>query len=69
MMASAGLPKKNFRLLLDALDRLPGVDRRLVIGLTVGHEGIAQELGDLVATRPDPARTFRSTSSARRSTS
>jgi hypothetical protein len=35
---SAGLPKKDWPLLLDALDRVYDVDRRLIVGITCGHE-------------------------------
>ena len=53
LSASAGLPKKDFPLLIEAFGALSGLDRRIVVGTTAEHEGVitdlvlaAQELGD-----------------------
>jgi glycosyltransferase involved in cell wall biosynthesis len=42
--SSAGLPKKDWDTLLDALGRLPDMDRRLIVAITNGHEGVPSEL-------------------------
>ena len=51
---SAGLPKKDWDLLLDAFGRLPGVRRRIVIGMTAGHEDLAGHLAGEFVAMPDP---------------
>ena len=45
LSVSAGLPKKDFPLLIDAFAALPGVERRIVVGTTFSFESI---VGDLV---------------------
>ena len=52
--ASAGLPKKDWNLLLDALSRLPDVDRRLVVAITNGHEGVPSELAQRLTAYERP---------------
>jgi glycosyltransferase involved in cell wall biosynthesis len=42
--SSAGLPKKDWDTLLDAFGRLPDMDRRLIVAITNGHEGVPSEL-------------------------
>jgi glycosyltransferase involved in cell wall biosynthesis len=55
LSASAGLPKKDWDLLLDAFNQLPDVDRRLIVAITNGHEGIPSELAhQLVALERPP---------------
>ena len=54
MSASAGLPKKDWDLLLDALGRLPGVDRRLIIAISNGFEGIPSELAQRLVGEVHP---------------
>jgi glycosyltransferase involved in cell wall biosynthesis len=41
---SAGLPKKDWPLLLEAFDLIDGADRRLVLGVTIDHEDTATAL-------------------------
>jgi glycosyltransferase involved in cell wall biosynthesis len=41
---SAGLPKKDWPLLLDALARIHGADRRVIVGVTIGVEENPAEL-------------------------
>ncbi len=41
---SAGLPKKDFDLLFDAFGRLTGVERRVVVAGTQGHEALPSDL-------------------------
>jgi glycosyltransferase involved in cell wall biosynthesis len=53
---SAGLPKKDWPLLFEAFGRLSGHDRRVVVGVTVGHEEVPGELAALAAACPDPPR-------------
>lgn len=44
LSSSAGLPKKDWDLLVEALSRLPDVDRRVIAAITNGHEGVPSEL-------------------------
>jgi glycosyltransferase involved in cell wall biosynthesis len=44
LSASAGLPKKDWDTLLDAFGRLPDLDRRLIVAITNGLEGVPSEL-------------------------
>jgi hypothetical protein len=52
--ASAGLPKKDWGLLLDALSPLPDADRRLIVAITNGHEGIPSELAQRLVAYEHP---------------
>jgi glycosyltransferase involved in cell wall biosynthesis len=54
LSVSAGLPKKDWPLLFDALGRLPGVPRRVVVGVTAGWTQLPQELAELASTFDDP---------------
>ena len=54
MSASAGLPKKDWDLLLDAFNQLPDVDRRLIIAITNGHEAVPSELAKRLAAYERP---------------
>ena len=51
---SSALPKKDFPLLVSAFAALPGVDRRIVVGLTAEHEGLIVDVVDLVLELEDP---------------
>ena len=51
---SAGLPKKDWPLLLDAFERMDARDRRLVIGVTGDHEDCPSELVNECMDREDP---------------
>jgi glycosyltransferase involved in cell wall biosynthesis len=55
LSASAGLPKKDWGLLLDALGPLPDVDRRLIVAITNGHEAIPSELAQRLAAYERPS--------------
>ncbi len=44
LSSSAGLPKKDWDTLVDAFGRLPDMDRRLIVAITNGHEGVPSEL-------------------------
>jgi hypothetical protein len=52
--SSAGLPKKDWDTLLDAFGRLPDVDRRLIIAITNGLEGVPSELATRLSTYERP---------------
>jgi hypothetical protein len=55
LSASAGLPKKDWDLLLDAFNQLPDVDRRLIVAITNGNEEVPSELAHrLVAWERPP---------------
>jgi len=65
---SAGLPKKRWEFLVDAFARLTGVERRIVVAVTNGHENVpsdlARWLGDaqadvLLQVNLDRAEVFR----------
>ncbi len=51
---SAGLPKKDWPTLFDAFARLPGVQRRVVIGVTSGWTHVPGELAERAAVIEDP---------------
>ena len=51
---SAGLPKKNWELLLTVFDQLRGIERRLVIGVTAGFEDVPTTLAHRISQMPDP---------------
>jgi glycosyltransferase involved in cell wall biosynthesis len=53
LSVSAALPKKNWPLLLDALCALPGVERRIVVGATLGWEHVPAEVFALINERAD----------------
>jgi glycosyltransferase involved in cell wall biosynthesis len=52
--ASAGLPKKDWDLLLDAFGQLPDTDRRLIIAVTNGHEAVPSELAKRLSSYERP---------------
>ena len=52
--ASAWLPKKDWPLLLDAFDLIDGADRRLIVGVTIGHEQNPGELAQACAELANP---------------
>ncbi len=54
LSVSAGLPKKDWDVLLGAFEALPGVDRRIVIGTTYLHESLPSELVLRLQEQPDP---------------
>jgi hypothetical protein len=54
LTSSAGLPKKDFDLLFDAMDQLPGVERRIVVAATEQFEQLPGELFERCGSRPDP---------------
>jgi len=51
---SAGLPKKDWPLLLDAFDLMDQGDRRLIIGITNEHEDVSGELARACETLANP---------------
>ncbi len=44
LSVSAGLPKKDFPLLVGAFAALPGIDRRIVVGTTMHNESVVTDL-------------------------
>ncbi len=54
MSVSAGLPKKDWDVLLDALLELPELDRRIVTGLTEGHTDLPTRLVERVQQHRQP---------------
>lgn len=54
MSASAGLPKKDWDVLLDALLELPELDRRIVTGLTEEHTALPSRLVERVQQHRQP---------------
>jgi glycosyltransferase involved in cell wall biosynthesis len=54
LSSSAGLPKKDWDLLLDALSRFPDVDRRVIAAITNGHEGLPSELAQRLTAYERP---------------
>jgi glycosyltransferase involved in cell wall biosynthesis len=54
LSVSAGLPKKDWSLLLEAFEGLPDVDRRIVVGTTYLHESLPTELLMRVQELPGP---------------
>jgi glycosyltransferase involved in cell wall biosynthesis len=53
---SAGLPKKDWDLMISALAGLPGVDRRIITAVTIGLEHLPDQLSQKLAGFPDPPR-------------
>jgi glycosyltransferase involved in cell wall biosynthesis len=51
---SAGLPKKDWPLLLDAMNRLPEFDRLIVMARTNGFEDLPDDVTRLAAELPNP---------------
>lgn len=54
MAVSAGLPKKNFPLLFDAMDQITEYERRVVIARSNGLEGFPDEVAAMAAARANP---------------
>jgi glycosyltransferase involved in cell wall biosynthesis len=54
LSVSAGLPKKDWDLLLEAFEGLPGVDRRIVVGTTHLYESLPTDLLLRLQELPDP---------------
>jgi hypothetical protein len=54
LSVSATLPKKDFPFIVDAFAGIPGVDRRIVIGATAGHEDLVLELLGTTKELEDP---------------
>ena len=51
---SAGLPKRNWPLLLEAIDRITGLERGIVLGRSNGFEDVPEEVAAMAATLDDP---------------
>jgi glycosyltransferase involved in cell wall biosynthesis len=54
LSSSAGLPKKDFPLLVEALGLLSGVERRIVVGTTAEHESVITDVVLLTQELDDP---------------
>jgi hypothetical protein len=53
MSASASLEKKDWDLWRSTLDRLPGIERRIVLGMTLGHESVVHDIAEWTVSVPD----------------
>jgi glycosyltransferase involved in cell wall biosynthesis len=53
---SAGLPKKDWDLMISAMAALPGVDRRIITAVTPAFEDVPDQLSQKLAGFPDPPR-------------
>ena len=48
LSVSAGLPKKIWPTIIEAMAMVPGADRRIVMGMTIGHEDEAAKIGRML---------------------
>ena len=51
---SAGLPKKDWPVLFDALDQIDAPNRRVIIGMTTGHEDVPGDLARMCEELANP---------------
>lgn len=54
MSVSAGLPKKNWNLLFDAMSKLSGTERKVIMAVTANYEDLPEELRAKLARYDDP---------------
>lgn len=54
LSVSAGLPKKDWELLFDALSRVPGTDRRVITAVAKYYEDLPDRLRQMLARYDDP---------------